>query len=103
MSAVCSLIQLKTLESFFFNIISKSESEGISNLYESTQKFCSNSGARILNDNRLIKLLLKYLKKNNNNFTKEDFNRIAIDNNYRTRFFLVELSLIGFKWAASRN
>ena len=39
-----------------------------------------------LKNNKLIKLLLEYLKENNNNFTEIDFDKIAIDNNYKTRF-----------------
>ena len=39
-----------------------------------------------LKNTRLIYLLLKYLKENNNDFTSSDFNQIAIENNFKTRF-----------------
>ena len=39
-----------------------------------------------LKNTKLIYLLLKYLKENNNNFTSSDFNKIAVDNNFKTRF-----------------
>ena len=39
-----------------------------------------------LKNTRLIYLLLKYLKENNNDFTSSDFNQIAVDNNFKTRF-----------------
>ena len=29
---------------------------------------------------------MKYLKENNNDFTSSDFNKIAIDNDFKTRF-----------------
>ena len=39
-----------------------------------------------LKKTKFIYLLLKYLKENNNNFTSSDFNKIAVENNFETRF-----------------